>query len=81
MSESILQEGVNTISVVPAERALMKITSVRLTSEQATDAVLHADRDLDGMSDAWEVAMVEPADPSDSVLDSDSDGFECLQSI
>lgn len=81
VSESILQEGVNTISVVPAEgEALMKITSVRLTSEQATDAVLHADRDLDGMSDAWEIAYgFEPADPSDGVLDSDSDGFDNAQ--
>ena len=58
----------------------MKITSVRLTSEQATDAVLHADRDLDGMSDAWEIAYgFEPADPSDGVLDSDSDGFDNAQ--
>jgi hypothetical protein len=78
VSESILQEGVNTISVVPAEgESLMKITSVRLTSEQATDAVLDADRDLDGMSDAWEIAYgFEPADPSDGALDSDSDGFD-----
>jgi hypothetical protein len=81
VSESILQEGINTISVVPAEgESLMKITSVRLTSEQATDAVLHADRDLDGMSDAWEIAYgFEPADPSDGALDSDSDGFDNAQ--
>jgi agarase len=78
ISESILQAGVNTISVVPAEgESLMKITSVRLTSEQATDAVLNADRDLDGMSDAWEIAYgFEPADPSDGALDSDLDGFD-----
>jgi hypothetical protein len=76
--EGVLQDGSNTVTVTPAEGdPLMKITSVRLTSEAASDAVLSSDRDLDGMSDAWEIANnFDPSDFTDGMLDSDSDGFD-----
>ncbi|WP_136082932.1 hypothetical protein [Pontiella desulfatans] len=76
--EGVLQEGSNSVTVVPADgEPLMKITSVRLTSEQASDAVFNADRDLDGMSDAWEIEYgFDPSDFADGALDSDGDGFD-----
>ena len=76
--EGVLQDGTNVVTVTPAEgAALMKITSVRLTSEAASDAVLNGDRDLDGMSDAWEIVHgLDPADYTDGVLDSDDDGYD-----
>lgn len=76
--EGLLQNGSNTVTVTPAEGdPLMKITSVRLASESASDAVYHADRDLDGMSDAWEIEHgFDPADYTDGVLDPDGDGFD-----
>ena len=76
--EGVLKDGSNTVTVVPAEgEPLMKITSVRLTSQQADDAVLNADRDLDGMTDAWEIEYgFDPADFTDGIIDTDEDGYD-----
>ncbi|VGO22285.1 hypothetical protein [Pontiella sulfatireligans] len=76
--EGVLLDGSNTVTIVPAEgEALMKITSVRLTAEDASDAVLNSDRDLDGMTDAWEIANgFNPSDYTDGAIDSDLDGYD-----
>lgn len=74
----ILKNGTNIVAVTPAEGdELMKITSVRLTSESVSAAVLNQDRDLDGIPDAWEIENgLDASDFADGALDTDSDGVD-----